>query len=106
MRFVEIIDFLLDESGCANLRIDPRFRSVIEDGSLQLIGLVCAKPLDLRFDLAQDHIRITGPKVMQPVSGTVTLCAIARGHSTKRFRLFSQRQKTKNDLFWSRAFQP
>lgn len=107
MRFMEIMDFALDETGCAELRMDARFLSVIDGGSLQVIGLVCAKPLDLRVDFAQDHIRISSSTMPdEPVYGTITLCGIARLHSAKRFPEFSEHQKKKNDLFWSTAFQP
>lgn len=107
MRFMEILDFVLHRDGQARVPLDARFLEVIEPGTLQVVGLVCAKPLDLQVELAQDHIRISSAvKPSTPIPGNVTLCAIARGHRGRRFPEFSASQKHRNDLFWSTALQP
>lgn len=107
MRFMEICDFELDAGGECRVRIDPLFLEVVEPGSLQVIGLVCAKPLDLRAEFAQDHIRISSaPPPDAPTRGTVTVCAVARGHLGRRFPEFTADQKSRNEAFWASALQP
>lgn len=106
MRFMEIMPFTLDRAE-ASLPIDPRFLAVIEPGSIQVIGLVCEKPLDVSAKVGQDHIRITSPmRAAYPISGTVTLSAIAKGRANSRLPQFTREQKARNDAFWLSAFKP
>ncbi len=107
MRFIEICDFELDVAGRSRVQVDPLFLEVIEPGTLQVIGLVCAKPLDLRAEFAQGHICISSTTPLDaPTRGTVTVCAVARGHHGRRFPEFTAAQKASNEAFWASALQP
>jgi hypothetical protein len=106
VRFIDILPFQLRPfSRITYLPIDPRFLAVCEPGSIHVIGLVCAKPYSLRAVLAQDQIRIES-HVCRALTGSVTLCGIARGHAGSRFPEFTAEQKQRNDEFWSLAFRP
>lgn len=106
MRFFEIADFTL-RNGQAVVPIDLRYLAVVEPHTIKVIGLVCEKPLDLSAKVYQNHIRITSSmSLAEPITGTVTLSAIAKGHESSRFPEFTAEQKARNDAFWASAFQP